>query len=71
MLWFKILLGVGVSVFIYWWNQPVYINPGTAKLTSVEIKRAMVKMGPHKTYRVLTNGRLQVLVKEKWLFLKY
>ncbi len=35
------------------------------------ITRAMVKMGPMKTYRLLPNGRLEVLVNNQWLRLKY
>ena len=61
-----------ITILIYnWWNEPCYVQQGTCKVASGEIKRAMNKMGPYKDYRILPNKKLQVKVKGKWLFLKY
>lgn len=36
-----------------------------------EIKATVYKMGPMKDYRLFPDGRLEVMVKGKWLRLKY
>jgi hypothetical protein len=51
--------------------KPMYVQPGVAKVASPRIKKAMQKMGPMKNYRILTDGRLQVMVNSQWLYLKY
>lgn len=67
---YTLLLSTIAFLFLFL-STPQYIQRGSGKVASPEIKAAMIKMGPLKDYRVLPNGRLQVLVKEKWLYLKY
>lgn len=59
-----------LAFFFLFLSIPQHIQNGSGKVASEEIKRAMIKMGPMKDYRVLPNGKLQVLVKGKWLYLK-
>ena len=70
MLWFKITISISACAFIWWWNQPCYVQTGKAGLVSANVKRAMQKMGPYKTYRLLPDGRLQVDVNGEWLYLR-
>ncbi len=71
----KIALGILIAActwFTTYLFTPQHVQPGTlAGVVSPEIKRAMRKMGPMKDYRILPNGKLQVMVKGKWLNLRY
>jgi len=61
-----------LTIFILFLSTPQYIQRGNGKVASNEIKAAMRKMGPMKNYRILLpEERLQVLVKGKWLYLRY
>ena len=55
----------------YLYTRPMYVQPRVAKVASPRIKKVMQKMGPMKNYRILTDGRLQVMVNGQWLYLKY
>ena len=59
-----------IALLIYH-NDPPRVTSGIAFLASQEVKQAMKKMGPGKNYRMLPDGRLQVLVEGKWLRLRY
>lgn len=52
-------------------NETVKCNPVIYQHVSRDILKARLKMGPHKSYRLLPNGALQVEVDGKWLRLKY
>jgi len=65
---YLIILIVGCAL-AYWYRLPCYVQPGRAGVAPEPIKRAMLKMGPYKNYRII-GGRLQVQVKGKWLNLK-
>jgi len=63
-----LLLGLAMA---YWWNFSEYtVQPGIAKVASQEVKAAIYRMGPGHCYRILADGRLQVHVANKWLYLK-
>lgn len=55
----------------------ILLHPATvtrnplSKVAPPEIKRAIWRMGPQKTYRILPSGELQVKVKGRWLRLRY
>ena len=70
-----ITLGILITTctwFTIYLLTPRYVQPNTeAKVASPEIKRAMHKMGPMKNYRILPNGKLQVMVENQWLNLRY
>ena len=66
----KYIIAFLLGLCIAWWNQDIYIQSRPAKLAPEHIKRAMLKMGPGKNYRILPNGKLQVEVKGEWLNLR-
>jgi hypothetical protein len=70
----KIALGILITLSLstlYLHIRPMYVQPGVAEVASPRIKKAMQKMGPMKNYRILTDGRLQVMVNSQWLYLRY
>ena len=69
-IWFFSCCVIAAVVYT-WWNEPCYVQGGTCKVASEEVKRAMKKMGPYKEYRILADKKLQVKVEGKWLFLDY
>lgn len=42
------------------------VEPGFCAVAPEHIKKAMLKMGPHRQYRILTDGRLQVKINGNW-----
>jgi len=59
-----------LGLLIGWWNQDIYVQSGMAELAPPDVRRAMLKMGPMKNYRVLPGGQLQVEVSGEWLNLR-
>ena len=66
-----LILAILLILGIYWYQNPMYVQPGPGFVASDNIERAMLRMGPGKTYRVLPGGRLQVKVNGQWLRLRY
>lgn len=54
----------------YWLGLPQYVQPGRTGVCSEQVKRTIKFMGPGKTYRLLPNNTLKVLVDGQWLNLK-
>ena len=75
----KIALGILITTALtitlaiaYTCTRPMYVQPGISSgVVSAEVKKAMLKMGPMKNYRILVDGRLQVMVNGQWLYLRY
>jgi len=71
------ILSIIIAAFIFLLSRTQYVEPSRgASLAPPEVKKAMQKMGPHKDYRLLPSSegekrRLEVLVKGKWLKLRY
>ena len=69
-----ILLAHLISHVIIKVNEILKYNPSGElnALAPKAIKKAMIKMGPYKDYRLYPQtGRLEVLVDGKWLRLEY
>ena len=60
-----------VIVYVDWSSAHIFVQPNIARVCSAEIKKAMLKMGPYKEYRILADETLQVKVNGKWLRLRY
>lgn len=76
----SMVLAVLFAIFIWYltiwvdfsWPNCVVHNPNGAMIATPEIKKAMLKMGPHYSYRLFPNGRLEVNRGDgKWLKLRY
>lgn len=55
-----------------WWVEPVYVvGNKCGGVVSVEIKRAVHRMGPYHKYRLHPDGKLEVWLRGKWRNLDY
>lgn len=65
--------GCSLIALLWLYTHPptAVVKSGVAKVASERVEKAMRKMGPLKDYRILPNGKLQVSVEGKWLYLKY